>query len=189
MASLTTHLSRRTLLVLALAVAVIVAAIVVIVVMARASSSPNASTVSSAVQEDNGDVVRWWSTPDEEVGSIIDGSEGDSSVDLEPNLGAYCQALDDTVSAGNGLFPEGVDPASDEYAESVTAFVREMQAMAPDEMQDAWQDLGGVMLAIVAARGDASKLDLPAEATEASIASASDTISAHAQSDCGLSIE
>ena len=187
------ELSRRTIVVLAAVVLVIIAAVVVIVVANSGSSGQNAAPgASSSTDATGGDdaVVRWWSTAESEVGSSVEVDDAeDATTVLEPDRGAYCQALDDTMAAGTGIFPTNVDVTSTAYTGAVTTFVREMQAMAPEEVAADWQVLGDMILALVESGGDAAALVLPDGATAESVQSASDAIGAHAEESCGLSIQ
>jgi len=188
------ELGRRTLLVLVAAIAVIIAAVVVIVVANSNSSNPGgpnaapgASTSSDSADDE---VVRWWSTTDSDVGSAVEaGDAEDATTVLNPDRGAYCQALDDTLAAGNGIFPTDIDVASPAYTDAVTTFVREMQAMAPEDVSTDWVVLGDMILALVESKGDAASLVLPDGATAETIEAASAQISAHAEESCGLSIQ
>ena len=134
-------------------------------------------------------VTRWWSTPESTVGSAIGAADAaDATSRLTPDTASYCQALDDTEAAGNGLFPEGTQAESPTYRLAATTFVREIQAMAPDEVRSSWQTLGGVILALVDASGDAAALKLPDGVTAADIDAANTAITAHALSACGLTL-
>ena len=126
------------------------------------SASPSAEVESAEVESTQVEIDRWWSPTD------------------------YCQALDDTLAAGGNLFAIDTDAASPEYTATATAFIRDIQGLAPAELEDAWDTLGGVLLAMIDSGGDATQLDLPAGVESADVDAASIAISAHAEDTCGL---
>jgi hypothetical protein len=156
---------------------------------ARRAPAPGGSLPSTSPAPGS-TVERWWSTTDDRVGSVIENSEPELAASrLSPDVGGYCQALDDTAAAGNGIFPSDVDVASAGYRVATLAFVNEITAMAPDELAQPWGVLGGVITALVEANSDAAELELPAGADAAEIETAGAAISAHASSECGLTVE
>jgi hypothetical protein len=131
--------------------------------------------------------TRWWSTPLDAVGSAIPVDDPAASAKrLKPDRADYCQALADTLAAGNGIFPDDVDVASDTYRVSALAFVYELQALAPAEVAPAWHDFGSLFVALVDAGGDAAKLTLPQGLSADQVTAASNTIEQDARTQCGL---
>jgi hypothetical protein len=149
---------------------------------------------TSAAPEAGGDAVpvveRWWSTADDAVGSVIeDGDPELAASRLSPDLTDYCQALDDTLAAGNSIFPADIDVTTPAYRVATLAFVNELTAMAPTGITADWVVLGSVITALVEADGDAAQLKLPDGVDSAAVEAAGGAIDAHAQSECGLSIQ
>ena len=160
------------------------AVVAVLVTLTGCTDSPQPPAVSTGAP-----AIRWWSTADSPTGSAIgEADAADATSSLRPDTAAYCQALDDTVAAGNGLFPAGTEAQSPSYRLAATTFVREMQAMAPDEVRPSWNTLGSVMLALVDAGGDAAALKLPSGVTAQDIDAADTAITAHALSACGITL-
>jgi hypothetical protein len=182
-------LSRRGLAGLGAGILIIGAAIAVIV-GAAGSPVPRLPADAGSNTPGSGEVSRWWSTSESEVGSTVEAGDADDATKvLAPDRGAYCQALADTMAAGNSIFPADIDVGSPAYLGAVTTFVREMQAMAPGEVSAQWRVLGDTILAVVESEGDATRLVLPDGVTAESVQAASDAVGANAQEACGLAIQ
>jgi hypothetical protein len=164
-----------------------VAGVLLAVLVAVSLSACTPGQDSGGAVVDGGTASRWWSTPRDAAGSTVDPDDA-AGTSLKPDRAAYCQALQDTADAGQGLFPDDVDASSPGYITTATAFVREMQAMAPEEVQDAWQTLGSVVIALVSAGGDVGALSLPEGISADDVTVASEAIAAHAHDECGVDL-
>jgi hypothetical protein len=148
-----------------------------------ASSAPPSTSAAPTASAP----TRWWSTPLDPIGSAIPVDDPAASAKrLSPDRAAYCQALADTLAAGNGLFPKGVDVTSDGYRVSSLAFVYELQALAPAEVAASWKDFGLLFVALLDTGGDATKLVLPEGVTADRVQAASSAIEQDARTACGL---
>lgn len=147
-------------------------------------AAPPAAVVPAAAHP--GEVAtRWWSNTAEVAGSRIDPADpGAGAAKLHPSRSDYCGMLRQTLAAGHSILPgaTATDPA---LRAAATAFVSELQGVAPGEVRASWQTLGTVLMTLVRPGGSASAL----KGLDASkIRSAVTSVSADAKSRCGVDL-
>jgi hypothetical protein len=92
--------------------------------------------------------------------------------------------LRDTLAAGHSILPNASasDPALHAAA---TAFINELQHVAPPEVAASWQILGDFIITLVQANGNPSAVQA---VDSAKVSAAVATVSSDAQSRCGVSL-
>jgi hypothetical protein len=140
------------------------------------TGAPTGSTVAS---------VRWWSNSQVQAGSTIDASKPDAAVaKLQPSRTDYCHMLTQTVASGKSPLA-GVAATDPKLRSSMTAFIGELQKVAPAAVSSDWKVVGTAVLALVNAGGKAPK----ASAVDgAALQKASAAIAADASSSCGVDL-
>ena len=125
---------------------------------ATVTSAPSAEAPRVAAQVK---AVQWW-TP------------GDS----------YCGLLKQTLSAGHSILPgaSATDPALHAVT---TAFVAELEHVAPAAVAPSWQVLGKLINSLVQANGDPGAV---AGVNPAQVRSAVKTVSTDARARCGVNL-
>jgi hypothetical protein len=143
----------------------------------RSTSAPaNAAAVAA---------TRWWSNSAVHSGSTLARNHPDSALSkLRPSRKDYCGMLRQTVTAGKTVLPHGA--ASDPLLiESLSAFIGELQKVAPPAVAADWQLLGYAILPLVKAGGKAPKtsaLDGP------TVQKAASAVAADAKRSCGVDL-
>lgn len=128
--------------------------------------------------------VRWWSTPEDAVGSRIDTSSPSAqAAKLTASRGSYCLVLKQTIRAGKSVLPGATaqDPA---VLASVRAFIAETRALAPKAVAADWTVLGAVFVKIAAAKGDLGSVKVDQSAVQR----AAQSVAADAKSNCHLDL-
>jgi hypothetical protein len=153
-------------------------------VVSCSSSAAHRSGPDSA-SADQTVATRWWSNSAVQTGSKISKTRPDSAVTkLHPSRKDYCGMLEQTVAAGKALLPHGAasDPA---VIDSLSAFIGELQKVAPAEVAADWQVLGKAMLALVKAGGKAPKTPVVDGAT---VNTAATSVAADAKQICRIDL-
>lgn len=130
------------------------------------------------------DIDRWWDNGVAGAGSPIRPGDVDK---IEPDEELYCAMLRSTSDAGESIFPTDIDPSDEEYVATVTAFFDEVQALAPPELQESWGDVWSLVEMLIQANGDLGKLEAN-DLDAAAMQTASETITEHATTACGLTL-
>lgn len=131
--------------------------------------------------------TRWWETPRSAAGSEIDAADPEAGArSLSPDRDAYCAILEQTAERGEGFIPADIDPANENYVAASSAFVHEVQALAPAEVREDWETYGAMLLALFESGGDIESLLLPDALTAEQIDAAAVAIDEDARARCGL---
>ena len=129
--------------------------------------------------------VRWWSNGAAAAGSTIDTRNPQAMVSrLHPSQPQYCTMLRQTVRAGRTILP-GVTAKDPALLASTSAFVAEIQAVAPARVAGPWRVLGSAVITLVASGGDASKVH---GVDVAAVRKAAGTVAADAKHSCGVDL-
>jgi hypothetical protein len=160
-------------------------AVVATSVVSCTSSPSRSDGGTSRPQVSTTVATRWWSNSAVQTGSKISKTRPDSAVTkLHPSRKDYCGMLEQTVAAGKALLPHGAasDPA---VIDSLSAFIGELQKVAPAEVAADWQVLGKAMLALVKAGGKAPKTPVVDGAT---VNTAATSVAADAKQICRIDL-
>ena len=129
--------------------------------------------------------TRWWSNSAVSTGSTIDQSHPDSAAaKLHPSRHDYCRMLEQTLAAGKTIL-SGASASDPALIDSMTAFISELQRVAPAEVTAAWRVLGKTVLALVESGGVAPKAS---GGDGAAIQSAAAAVAADAKMNCNVDL-
>jgi hypothetical protein len=128
---------------------------------------------------------RWWSNSAVKAGSTIDAANPKSAAaKLHPSRDDYCRMIRQTLAVGKTILPHASasDPA---YIESMTAFIGELQRVAPTEITAEWQVVGTAVVTLVRSGGAAPKT---ASADGAAIEKAASVVATDANKNCNVDL-
>lgn len=148
------------------------------------ASHSGAASDSTSISSASND-TRWWSNSATSAGSRVDTSKPDAvAAKLHPSRTDYCGMLRQTVAAGKAVFGgASADPA---WVHTLTAFVQELQRVAPQQVSADWQLLGDSMLTLVR---NAGKTPAPhPAAAPAAIEQAAAHVAADAKTTCNVDL-
>jgi hypothetical protein len=129
--------------------------------------------------------TRWWSNSMVKLGSVIDPAHPRAgAAHLHSSRAEYCTMLSQTLHNSGSVLP-GISATDPALLTSTTAFVAEIQAVAPGEVSAAWKLLGDALVALVKTGGNPT---LASGVTGPQVNAASATITADARSGCGLDL-
>ena len=132
--------------------------------------------------------TRWWQDDAAAVGSTINPNNPTAAArKLHPDRQSYCTILSETVSAGHNILA-GVSATDPATLVTVTAWLAELQAVAPTQLDAAWHTMSSAITTLIGSHGSATSPLVPAGMTAAQISQASQTIAADAKSSCGLTL-
>ena len=129
--------------------------------------------------------TRWWSNGAAVAGSSIDRRNPAALAGrLHTSQEQYCSMLRQTVRAGRTILPNvtAKDPA---LLASTTAFLAELEAVAPARVAGPWRVVGSAVITLVASGGDASKVH---GVDAAAVREAVSTVAADAKHSCGVDL-
>jgi hypothetical protein len=129
--------------------------------------------------------MRWWSNGAAVAGSSIDKRDPAAlAARLHSSQEQYCSMLRQTVRAGRTILPNvtAKDPA---LLTSTTAFLAELEAVAPARVAGPWRVVGSAVITLVASGGDASKVH---GVDAAAVRKAVSTVAADAKHSCGVDL-
>lgn len=129
--------------------------------------------------------VRWWSNNAVSAGSTIDKLNPTAAAGrLHTSQDQYCSMLRQTVRAGRSILPNvtAKDPA---LLTSISAFLSELEAVAPARVAGPWRVVGSAVITLVASGGDASKVH---GVDAAAVRTAVSTVAADAKHSCGVDL-
>lgn len=142
------------------------------------------STKHPGTQPTGSPATRWWSNNAAAAGSTIAPQDPTAAAaKLDASRTEYCQMLTQTLAVGKSLLPsaEAKDPR---LLPTTEAFVSEIQAVAPANVQSSWKVLGPVILALVRSGGA-----LPTNNSgQTSNFAAAQTINADAKANCHVDL-
>lgn len=150
------------------------------------TSSGHLATTSTGAQTGSTTAsVRWWSNSAVQAGSTIDATRPDvAAARLQPSRTDYCHMLTQTLASGKSPLA-GVGAADPRLRSAMTAFISELQKVAPASVSADWRVVGGAVLALVNAGGKAPKgSSLDGTAVEKAAAA----IAADAGHSCGVNL-
>jgi hypothetical protein len=129
--------------------------------------------------------TRWWSNSAAQVGSAISAEHPEAVAGhLRPSRADYCLMLRQTTASRHSIMP-GVAGGTALLLTTTTAFVSELQHVAPAAVTEPWRTLGSAVLLLVASDGKASgttKVDA------AAVQRASTLIATDAKHSCGVDL-
>jgi hypothetical protein len=131
-----------------------------IIAMTLVGCTSHAGRSATATGTSSGSTVvakRWWSNSAVTAGSTIDAAHPKSAAaKLHPSRDDYCRMIEQTLAAGKSILPQAraSDPA---YIESMTAFIGELQKVAPAEITADWRVVGTAVVTLVRSGGVAPK--------------------------------
>jgi hypothetical protein len=152
------------------------------------SCSANAAhhtTTSAPSQASTAVATRWWSNSAVDSGSTIDASRPDSAAaNLQPSRTDYCGMLEQTIASGKSPL-SGMAASDPALRNTMTAFIGELEKVAPAEVSADWQVVGTAVLGLVNAGGKAPKT---AAVDGTAVQNATAAIAADAESGCGVDL-
>lgn len=157
------------------------AATALLAVVATACSTAHGSGGNAAPA-----AVRWWSDSAASAGSRIDPAHpGAAAQGLRPSRTQYCAVLRQTLDSGSSILA-GVGAHDPARVAATTAFVTELEHLAPAPVQSAWAVVGPVVTALVKPGAGTPAMS---NADAARVAAATETINTDAKSECGLELQ
>lgn len=129
--------------------------------------------------------TRWWSNSAVSAGSKIDPAHPKAAAGkLHPSDTDYCGMLSDTLKARKSILP-GASASDPALQQAATAFIAEIERVAPLQVKGAWDVLGTVIIAL--AKGGSTPTALPSMDT-AAVTQAATTVATDAKKRCGLDL-
>jgi hypothetical protein len=164
-----------------------VAVVSAVFMTACSAGSPSTHTTSSSTGSTAAaSVTRWWSDSAAPKNSTIHASDPSAAAaKLRPNRVGYCSLLSQTQQ---GIASIAHDYSGQRLEVAVTAFLDELEALAPGTLGQEWRTVGSSILGVVNSQGQGGKSLLPAGVTKAEVDAASKAISADASSFCHLDL-
>jgi hypothetical protein len=152
-----------------------------------AGAHPSSSTAPSAAVSPAGvAAARWWSDSAAAKDSTIRATDPSfAAAKLRPDRATYCSLLSQTQQS---IAMIARTYSGQRLQVAVTAFLDELEAVAPGALAQEWRTVGSSMLAVIDSQGRSGKALLPAGMTKNDVNAASKRISADASSECNLTL-